>query len=338
MKHRLIPFVFAIFFLIGCTNRDGEIIDLINLVKKQNDDLKTQITALKKTTDSALVAVLKVNSNQVTTDKKIELIQADLKSLLTQIATLNTQMSTANADIGAIKTKIDALQAKCAELVAQISQLNSITLSLKNGLVAYYPFNGNTKDFSINKFDLIGTNISYSNDRTNSTEQTACVFNGKSSYLIGPSLPSIKSILSFAIWVKNTRTTAGGWGCLITTQNSTKQGFLLQDNENLKYDFSFANLNGTSYSDIWSTSILKVNEWELIICTYDGNVARIYKNGILETESTLGMKALSSDANLMIGSRYFNEFFKGTLDDIGIWNRVLSLEEINYLTTNSLKF
>ena len=88
MKHRLIPFVFAIFFLIGCTNRDGEIIDLINSVKKQNDDLKAQITALKKTTDSALVAVLKVNSLQSATDKKIDLIQVDLKSLLTQISSL----------------------------------------------------------------------------------------------------------------------------------------------------------------------------------------------------------------------------------------------------------
>jgi hypothetical protein len=106
----------------------------------------------------------------------------------------------------------------------------------------------------------------------------------------------------------------------------------------MKYDFSFANLNGTSYSDIWSTSILKVNEWELIICTYDGNTARIYKNGILDTETNIGLKALSSDANLMIGSRYFNEYFKGSLDDIGIWNRVLTIEEINYLSSNSLKF
>ena len=125
MKHRLIPFVFAIFFLIGCTNRDGEIIDLINSVKKQNDDLKAQITALKKTTDSALVAVLKVNSLQSATDKKIDLIQVDLKSLLTQISSLTTQMTSANADLVTLKTKIDALQVKCAELVAQISNLNS---------------------------------------------------------------------------------------------------------------------------------------------------------------------------------------------------------------------
>lgn len=219
-----------------------------------------------------------------------------------------------------------------------IKTLIDYNARLKNGLVAYYPLNGNSKDVSSNKLDLMGTNVSYSYDRSNSLDQTACVFNGKTSYLIGSSLSAIKSNLSFAIWVKNTRTTAGTWGCIITTQNSTKQGFLLQDNENQKYDFSFANLNGSGYTDVWSASSLKSNEWELIICTYDGNTARIYKNGILETETNIGLKALSSDANLMIGSRYFNEYFKGSLDDIGIWSRVLSVEEINYLSSNSLKF
>lgn len=129
MKNFKLILLLLIVSVVACTNRDGEIIDLINSVKKQNDDLKAQITVLKKTTDSALVAVLKVNSLQVTTDKKIDLIQSDLKSLLTQITSLSTQMSALNADIGSLKAKIDTLQAKCAELVAQIALLNASNFS-----------------------------------------------------------------------------------------------------------------------------------------------------------------------------------------------------------------
>lgn len=124
MKKLATCFFFAFVLLASCTNRDGEILDFINLIKKQNDDLKSQITALKKTTDSALVAVLKVNSNQIATDKKVELIQSDLKILLTQIASLTAQMSIENADLLTLKSKIDVLQAKCIELVAQIALLN----------------------------------------------------------------------------------------------------------------------------------------------------------------------------------------------------------------------
>jgi uncharacterized protein (TIGR02145 family) len=112
----------------ACTNRDGEIIDLINSVKKQNDDLKAQISALKKTTDSALVAVLKVNSLQTATDKKIDLIQTDLKSVLAQITSLTSQITSTTTDLGALKVKIDVLQAKCNELVAQISLLTGTNI------------------------------------------------------------------------------------------------------------------------------------------------------------------------------------------------------------------
>jgi hypothetical protein len=123
MKKPLVIAFLTFIIIVACTNRDGEIIDLINSVKKQNDDLKAQITALKKTTDSALVAVLKVNSMQSATERKIDLIQTDLKTILTQISSLTSQMTSTNADLVTLKAKIDALQAKCAELVAQIATI-----------------------------------------------------------------------------------------------------------------------------------------------------------------------------------------------------------------------
>lgn len=145
MMKKLIPYFYFIFLILqSCTNRDGEIIDLINSVKKQNDDLKAQITALKKTTDSALVKVLKVNNLQATSDKKIDLIQTDLKALLTQIVSLNTQMASANSDLATLKAKIDALQAKCAELVAQVALLNTSLNYGNYGEVTSITINHNT--------------------------------------------------------------------------------------------------------------------------------------------------------------------------------------------------
>jgi uncharacterized protein (TIGR02145 family) len=125
MKKIILFAVLIISGIFSCTNRDGEIIDLINSIKKQNEDFKLQITALKKTTDSALVAVTKVSVSQVATDKKIDGIQADLKSILTQISSISTQMTSEKADISTLQTKLDGLQTKCSELVAQITALNA---------------------------------------------------------------------------------------------------------------------------------------------------------------------------------------------------------------------
>jgi uncharacterized protein (TIGR02145 family) len=129
MKNFKLIIVLVSLLMVSCTNRDGEIIDLINSIKKQNDDLKAQVSALKKTTDSALVAVLKVSSLQASSDKRIDQVQIDLKSVVTQIASISSQMTAANSDLAALKTKIDALQVKCAELVTQISLLNASNFS-----------------------------------------------------------------------------------------------------------------------------------------------------------------------------------------------------------------
>jgi hypothetical protein len=174
MKKQLVIAFLTFISIIACTNRDGEIIDLINSVKKQNDDLKAQITALKKTTDSALVAVLKVNSLQLATEKKIDIIQTDLKALLTQIASLTTQMTAANADLVSLKARIDVLQAKCAELVDQITFLNgsSGTINMNKGLAISYNFNGNLNDEVANSINAVLSGGIYSTDRKNNQQNS----------------------------------------------------------------------------------------------------------------------------------------------------------------------
>jgi uncharacterized protein (TIGR02145 family) len=141
MKKILLSTLVIVISILSCTNRDGEIIDLINSIKKQNEDFKLQITALKKTTDSALVAVTKVNLSQVATDKKIDAIQADLKTILTQISNISTQMTSEKADLSSLQAKLDVLQSKCSDLIAQITALN-VANNLFTVTIDLLPTNG----------------------------------------------------------------------------------------------------------------------------------------------------------------------------------------------------
>ena len=352
MKHRLIPFVFAIFFLIGCTNREGEIIDLINSIKKQNDDLKAQITALKKTTDSALVAVLKVNSLQTATDKKIDLIQTDLKSLLTQIASLTTQMTAANADLVSLKSKIDALQVKCAELVAQIALLNANSSTLKNGLVAYYPFNGNANDVSGNNYTGVVYGATLTTDK-NGNSNSAYLFN-KSSIDIGtlPKLGNSPTAFTQSAWllapqdqssycklpIMSKRQEQSGqcsWATLAAGGNGTIGApWNGQAVFWVNADFYYLGLNNA----LVSTSKTTDGKWHLITGVKEGTSYKLYFDGILQS-SKIDNLVFYSDKNMTIGyegawgfecERYFN----GKIDDVGIWNRALTASEVNYLYSN----
>lgn len=339
MKNRLIHFVFAIFFLIGCTNREGEIIDLINSIKKQNDDLKAQITALKKTTDSALVAVLKVNSLQVTTDKKIDLIQSDLKSLLTQIASLTTQMTSVNADLVTLKAKIDVLQATCAELVAQIATLTPGG-NLKNGLVAYYPFNGNANDVSgsSNNGTVYGAQLT--TDRFGNSNKSYN-FNGTSDYIVAKT-PSINNILSISFWVNeiDQKVTSSSVNPRYISAEICNGGFAIWKNilDSPKGLNFTTNRGGKDY---FSNLITNKNTWQLITIVFNGNICFFYINDKL-VGNLNGTSTIEKGENLFIAKSGcsnigISDFFSGKIDDIGVWNRALTAEEIKFLYENDFK-
>ncbi len=129
MKKILFLAFLVLFGVLGCTVKDAEIIKLLNSLKAQNDQLLIQLNAVKKTTDSAFVAVSKINASQPATDAKVEAVKLELKNVLSQIAQLNVQITSNSGNIADLKSQIDLLQQKCSELIAQIVYLTSISQS-----------------------------------------------------------------------------------------------------------------------------------------------------------------------------------------------------------------
>ncbi|MCK5176788.1 MAG: LamG domain-containing protein, partial [Candidatus Aenigmarchaeota archaeon] len=82
-----------------------------------------------------------------------------------------------------------------------------------------------------------------------------------------------------------------------------------------------------------STTDINDNEWHHVVGTYDGTTMKIYIDGNLEDTNTDFSGNLSTnDGNVRIGADYQatpDNFFKGTIDEVLIWNRALSPEEIN---------
>jgi hypothetical protein len=87
---------------------------------------------------------------------------------------------------------------------------------------------------------------------------------------------------------------------------------------------------------------LMVDKWYHLVGTYDGRAVSLFLNGILKQRIVNpDEKALSLSSNkLVIGSdiNYIKNtrFFEGLLDDVRIYNRVLSDQEIKYLYIDKL--
>ncbi len=214
-----------------------------------------------------------------------------------------------------------------------------------NGLVAWYPFNGNANDESGNGNNGLVNGASLTADRFNQNA-SAYDFNGIDNFIEVTHSPELQffSNLTISCWVKiedySTNPTWGTRTILSKPRGYLGSGlFLYSVNETVGvYGGGVFNSWPDGYS-VNSSEQLPLNDWENIILTYDGSFLRLYKNGELinSTYSTIELDPATTP--LYIGREFlsdppnYSRWFKGSVDDIVLYNRALTESEITALYT-----
>ena len=97
----------------------------------------------------------------------------------------------------------------------------------------------------------------------------------------------------------------------------------------------FLIFNGQSYDFANASETVSLNTWYHLVGTYDGTTIKIYVNGVLKNTTNYPEGNLnSSGTNLEIGSQGNTREFNGTIDEVRIYNQVLSEEQIKALYEN----
>ena len=91
----------------------------------------------------------------------------------------------------------------------------------------------------------------------------------------------------------------------------------------------------TGYSagfDTFNGSPAALNEWAHLVETFDGTTVKLYVNGALSTSGTASGFTANTGAPLLIGSSDYGsgptEPFPGLIDEVAVYNRVLSATEV----------
>ena len=203
-----------------------------------------------------------------------------------------------------------------------------------DGLVAWYPLNGNANDESGNgnNGDVIGALPTI--DRLGQ-ESSAYSFNGSNQYIGIEDTPQmLPSQISLSAWVKiPSEYTANEVGRVIRSRFFGYTLTFMESNQSMMFELY---TNSSSVSSV-STSAFPVNddEWHHFVGTFDGQFMLLYSDGVnigsVETPndgifySSDGLVVLGKDGN---NTNPSTAHYQGDMDDVGIWNRSLTEEEV----------
>ncbi|MCG8339622.1 MAG: LamG domain-containing protein [Proteobacteria bacterium] len=197
-----------------------------------------------------------------------------------------------------------------------------VQADLNDGLVAYYPFNGNANDESGNGNNGTVDGATLTTDRFGNAD-SAYSFDGVDDHITVSNSASLNtSIFTIACWVKVNSTPSSFLDKRNGGGNHNYQILLSGGNELIAYIG-----DGTNYSTQGIS--LDLNKLYHIATTYDQSELVVYVNG--EKSSTLNVSTSGNvgDGDLIIGFDGSSDYpMDGDIDELRIYNRVLSETEI----------
>jgi uncharacterized protein (TIGR02145 family)/gliding motility-associated-like protein len=214
----------------------------------------------------------------------------------------------------------------------------------KNGLEAWYPFNGNANDES-------GKGLNGSVDKAILTKDRFGILN-KAYYFDSSRVITIpqsvnKNLypLTISLWVQIDTSKVSGLGNLFGKYvSATWNGFLIHSTRRIdsvgNVTFKIVpwyirdpgnRLLGLYGEEDFATDLIP-GKWHHFVFTVGKDKGTAYLDGkLFDTHLWTGNSGQSTNPYLWQIGGFYDDWFKGNLDDVGVWNRELTADEINKL-------
>ena len=209
------------------------------------------------------------------------------------------------------------------------------TANFQKDLAAYYPFNGNANDESGNEHQGAVHGTALSLDRHGNSEQ-AVQFDGQNDYISIAYHEDLNfaysDSLTFSLWIKPSRLQSQNG---ILSKYHRSRGYILR----LRHEKGLLQWGGEGVgpagSDVYGLGSLQLEKWYQIVVVNSNKRSDLYVNAVLVARGPT--KWPKKQNVLTFGCDYLPDidsperFFKGSLDDIHIYNRAFTATEVKQL-------
>jgi gliding motility-associated-like protein len=221
-----------------------------------------------------------------------------------------------------------------------VCNANQLPASLRNGLVGYWPFCGNANDESGNGNNGVVNGATLTTDRLGSAN-SAYSFDGVNDFIQMPNR-SISGSFTISCWYKmptyNINTLGANDFIFFANHSGVNDNNrnVLVGYRNFGSEYGHSTyVKGGSGNMIGYYALNQIpvaNKWHHFVCQFTNGVSvKMYLDNVLfYTNNTVVSNTTLPSLPMFFGigiPTQFN-FYKGELDDVSIWNRVLTEQEI----------
>jgi hypothetical protein len=221
---------------------------------------------------------------------------------------------------------------------------------LTDGLVAYYPFNGNSNDAAgTNNGTLVGTDWKFLPDRfgnpqsalfLNTTSPPTITLDG--AYVSAPKSQALdfSNDFTLSVWVNNSTVVTNGQQETLISNGNDGLGYMdlvvdpdapdLNGNDRLALSWGGSNAANGSMAPLR-------NSWRQLVAIHSGTNMTVFENGLSLTNSVSTVAPLNFPTiwvgrfqPVPSGNQNTLQFFGG-MDDVRMYNRALSASEVQQL-------
>jgi len=214
--------------------------------------------------------------------------------------------------------------------------LNATTL-IKEGLVAYWPLNNDTYDYRLDNDGIIEGDAEP--NLTSYKLGGAYEFDGEGDVINITGSDDFDLVNhSLAAWIRANDYTTGAFQTIISDQvngAAADGGFSLGINPSGDLNYAYAYGAGAG-SSVYHTDYVDDGEWHFVVATYEydgtNSIKSCYSDArFIDSYSSATPKITYNNQNAYIGGSDIGFEFNGTIDEVMIFNRSLSQQEIEML-------
>jgi len=212
----------------------------------------------------------------------------------------------------------------------------AIAQDLGMGLTGHYTFDGNLTDESALLIQGTGLEVTPVQG-IDGSDNSAFSFDGNTSFIdLTINDREIEDEFTISAWIK---TTSSKRQFVIGKYNSNANGYFLGVENGVAFLGGRSRNGNADFVQVYGQKILNDGEWHYIVGTASENEWRVKAdcNEFTVNDTGFNIQSLDCDDPLVIGVWFqgngFGEFrnFEGSIDEVRIYNRVLSDDEISLL-------